>query len=115
LGKKKRLEPFKYLGGKQNKRENNSINLPSRLRVFKEFAYRFVPCRSLAKFLWMYIFKRGFLDGQMGFRYCFLHALYEYQVSLKIEELKDPNSAMRQKYNRYLWWNWKLTHFASRS
>ena len=73
-----------------------------RRRVLKEFAYRFVPCRPLAKFLWMYIIKCGFLDGRMGFRYCLLHAMYEYQISLKIEELKDSNSPMRQKYIHYL-------------
>lgn len=96
------VEVFKYLGGKKNKRENNSIYLPSRRRVLKEFAYRFVPCRALVKFLWMYIIKRGFLDGRMGFRYCLLHTFYEYQISLKLEELKEPDSPMRQKYKHYL-------------
>ena len=96
------VEAFKYLGGKQNNKENQSINLPSRRRVLKEFAYQFVPCRALVKFLWMYIIKRGFLDGRMGFRYCLLHTFYEYQISLKLEELKEPNSPMHQKYKPYL-------------
>ena len=73
-----------------------------RRRGLKEFAYRFLPCRALVKFLWMYVFKCGFLDGRMGFRYCLLHAFYEYQVSLKLEELVDPDSPMHKKYRHYL-------------
>lgn len=75
---------------------------PERRRILKEFAYRFMPCRPLVKFLWMYVVKLGFLDGRMGFRYCLLHTFYEYQVSLKIEELVDDKSPMYEKYKRYL-------------
>ena len=75
---------------------------PQRRRAIKEFGYRFVPCRSLIKFFWMYIVKLGFLDGRMGFRYCLLHTFYEYQVSLKLEELKDESSPMYEKYKNYL-------------
>jgi hypothetical protein len=34
----------------------------------------------------------------MGFRYCLLHTFYDYQISLKLEELRDPNSPMSQKF-----------------
>jgi hypothetical protein len=50
----------------------------------------------------MYFIKLGFLDGRLGFRYCLLHAFYEYQVSLKLEELQDPDSPMSQKYRGLL-------------
>lgn len=99
------VEAFKILNGtKASVQIDKGLKNagPERRRVLKEFGYRFVPCRSLAKFLWMYVIKRGFLDGRMGFRYCLLHAMYEYQISLKIEELKDSNSPMRQKYKHYL-------------
>jgi hypothetical protein len=46
----------------------------------------------------MYVVKRGFLDGRMGFRYCLLHTFYDYQISLKLEELRDPDSPMSRKY-----------------
>lgn len=72
---------------------------PGRRRYLKTLAYRFLPARPLFKFLWMYIFKLGFLDGRMGFRYCLLHAFYEYQISLKLEELRNPNSPLRTKYS----------------
>jgi len=75
---------------------------PHRRRVQKEFAYRYFPCRPLIKFLWMYIIKLGFLDGRMGLRFCLLHTFYEYQISLKLEELSDSESPMHQKYKRHL-------------
>lgn len=75
---------------------------PERRRFLKNLAYRYLPTRSLAKFLWMYVLRQGFLDGRMGFRYCLLQAFYEYQISLKLEELRDPESAMYQKYRDYL-------------
>ena len=75
---------------------------PGRRRLLKTLAYRYLPARSLFKFLWMYVFKLGFLDGRIGFRYCLLHTFYEYQISLKLEELKEPESPMREKSRRYL-------------
>jgi len=75
---------------------------PARNRVLKNFAYRHLPARALFVFLWFYVVKRGFLDGRAGFRYCLLRLFYEYEVSLKLKELEDPHSPMREKYGRYL-------------
>ncbi|MGA9754798.1 MAG: hypothetical protein WBV23_06615, partial [Desulfobaccales bacterium] len=71
---------------------------PERRRFLKNLAYRYLPARALMKFLWMYLIKLGFLDGRMGFRYCLLHTFYDYQISLKLEELRDPHSPLSQKY-----------------
>jgi glycosyltransferase involved in cell wall biosynthesis len=66
---------------------------PERRRAIKHFAYRHLPCRPFFKFVWSYVLKRGFLDGRIGFRYCVLQSIYEYQISLKLLELKsDPHS-----------------------
>ena len=75
---------------------------PERRRFLKNLAYRYLPARALFKFLWMYVIKGGFLDGRLGFRYCLLHTFYEYQVSLKLEELQDPGSPISQKYRGWL-------------
>jgi glycosyltransferase involved in cell wall biosynthesis len=75
---------------------------PERRRFLKNLAYRHLPARSLFKFIWMYFLKLGFLDGRMGFRYCLLHTFYEYQVSLKLNELQDPDSPLSQKYRDLL-------------
>jgi hypothetical protein len=50
----------------------------------------------------MYLLRLGFLDGRLGFRYCLLHAFYEYQVSLKLEELQDFDSPISEKYRDLL-------------
>jgi glycosyltransferase involved in cell wall biosynthesis len=75
---------------------------PERRRFLKNLAYRYLPGRALFKFIWMYFVKLGFLDGRRGFRFCLLHTFYEYQVSLKLEELQDPDSPLAQKYKDYL-------------
>lgn len=75
---------------------------PGRRRFLKNLAYRYLPGRALFKFIWMYLIKLGFLDGRMGFRYCLLHTFYEYQISLKLEELRDPTSPISQKYRDLL-------------
>ena len=57
-----------------------------RRKALKELSFR-MPCRPLAKFLWMYLLKRGFLDGSAGFTYCRLQAMYEYMIVVKMAEL----------------------------
>jgi glycosyltransferase involved in cell wall biosynthesis len=71
---------------------------PARRRFLKNLAYRYLPGRALFKFIYMYFWKLGFLDGRMGFRYCLLQTFYDYQISLKMEELRDPQSPLSQKY-----------------
>ena len=71
---------------------------PARRRAIKHFAYRRLPLRAFLIFLYMYVWKRGFLDGRIGFRYCLLRAFYEFQVGLKLTELRDPDSPMALQY-----------------
>jgi glycosyltransferase involved in cell wall biosynthesis len=54
----------------------------------KELFYR-IPARPLAKFLLLYIAKRGFMDARAGFTYSVLQAIYEYMIVLKTRELSD--------------------------
>jgi hypothetical protein len=75
---------------------------PERRRYLKLMGYRYLPFRPLFKFIWMFVFKGGFLDGRIGFRFCLLHTFYEYQVSLKLEELKNPDSPLNRKYRNYI-------------
>jgi len=96
------IEKSKELSGNRDHKESLQPDLlakgPQRRRFLKNFSYRYLPARPLFKFIWMYIFKLGFLDGRIGFRYCLLHIFYEYQVSLKYEELKDKSSPLFHKY-----------------
>ena len=58
-----------------------------RRMALKELSFR-LPFRPLTKFLWMYVLRRGFLDGHAGFVYCRLQAIYEYMIVVKIAALK---------------------------
>ncbi len=51
----------------------------------KELFYR-APWRPLLKFLFLYLVKRGFLDGRAGLSYATLQAFYEYMIVLKVRE-----------------------------
>jgi glycosyltransferase involved in cell wall biosynthesis len=53
----------------------------------KELFYR-LPARPLVKFLLLYLFKRGFMDGRAGLRYSILQSIYEYMIVLKTKELR---------------------------
>jgi len=92
------LEAHQYLTGEAKDYSLAGALLgstPERRRRLKQWAYRHLPFRPLFKFLWSYGLKRGFLDGRVGFRYCLLQSFYEYQVSLKLIELRsDPTSPM---------------------
>ncbi len=54
----------------------------------KELFYR-LPMRPLFKFLLLYVFKRGFLDGHAGLTYALLQSIYEYFIVLKAREIED--------------------------
>ncbi len=46
-----------------------------------------LPLRPLLRFLYMYVVRRGVLDGRAGLTYCRLLAVYEYLIVLKTREL----------------------------
>ena len=47
-----------------------------------------LPFRPTLRFLYMYLWRKGFLDGRPGLTYCRLLAMYEYMIVLKMRELK---------------------------
>lgn len=48
----------------------------------------YVPFRSTARFVYMYVMRGGFLDGVQGYHYCRLIAAYEYMIVIKAKELE---------------------------
>jgi glycosyltransferase involved in cell wall biosynthesis len=47
-----------------------------------------LPFRPLQRFLYVYVFQRGFLDGAEGFYFARLHAFYEFLCVAKTYELR---------------------------
>jgi len=60
---------------------------PSRRRRALKALSSHLPLRPLLRFLYMYVLRRGFLDGRAGLTYCRLLAIYEYLIVLKTREL----------------------------
>lgn len=58
-----------------------------RRRFMKEFSFR-LPFRPTLRFLYMYVVRRGFLDGRAGLIYCRLLYVYEYMIVVKISEIR---------------------------
>jgi glycosyltransferase involved in cell wall biosynthesis len=58
-----------------------------RRHALKDLSLR-LPFRPLLRFVYMYCFLRGFLDGRAGFTWCVLQAFYEYMIVLKVWELQ---------------------------
>lgn len=58
-----------------------------RRRALKDLSLR-LPFRPLVRFIYMYFFLGGCLDGQAGFAWCTLQAFYEYLILLKAWEIK---------------------------
>ena len=58
-----------------------------RRRFLKEASFR-LPFRPTLRFLYMYFWRMGFLDGYPGFTYCRLLAMYERMIVLKMQEIQ---------------------------
>ena len=54
-----------------------------------------LPLRPLVRFLYLYLWKWGFLDGRAGFTYCALMAFYDYLIQLKVIEQRQLNVEAR--------------------
>jgi glycosyltransferase involved in cell wall biosynthesis len=83
-----------------NRREHAKFSLWSALfekdfhrRRFhqKELFYR-LPARPHLRFLYLYLFRLGFLDGAAGYTYARLQGFYEYLIVAKTKELERNNS-----------------------
>jgi glycosyltransferase involved in cell wall biosynthesis len=64
-----------------------------RRKALKNLSFR-MPFRPLLKFIYLYVFKLGFMDGYAGWVYCRLQAMYEYMIVLKMKELQRQGTGL---------------------
>lgn len=57
-------------------------------RAMKRLAMK-MPFRPLLRFVYVYLFKRGFLDGMIGLHYALMMMIYEYMISLNLREIEQ--------------------------
>lgn len=62
-----------------------------RRRKLKQFSQG-LPFRPLQRFLYIYIWQKGFLDGREGYYFARLHAVYEFLSVAKTYELTRTNA-----------------------
>ena len=68
-----------------------------RRRAMKRLHAR-MPCRWFFKFFYLYVIKRGFLDGYPGFAYCLLQGFYDFLITVKNKERgRNPNLNGREQ------------------
>ncbi|MBI1763081.1 MAG: glycosyltransferase family 2 protein [Acidobacteria bacterium] len=72
-----------------------------RKRLIKQWWAR-LPCRPILRFLWMYVFRLGFLDGKPGLIFCTLMTMHEAVIGAKLYEqtllpAQDKLQASRNK------------------
>ena len=54
-----------------------------------------ITLRPLARFLYVYVWRRGFLDGTAGLMYAFMMAVYEGMISILIWERRRSTSSTK--------------------
>jgi glycosyltransferase involved in cell wall biosynthesis len=57
-----------------------------RRRALKDRVWWRLPARPLVRFLWLYVVRRGFLDGRRGLLFCQLIAMYDLMIDAKLME-----------------------------
>lgn len=65
---------------------------PERRRALKTKVWYRLPARPAIRFVWMYVLKRGFLDGRAGLLYSYLLAHYEREINAKVRELERAHA-----------------------
>jgi glycosyltransferase involved in cell wall biosynthesis len=64
-----------------------------RRKALKTLSYH-LPCRSVLRFLYMYIIRMGLLDGWEGYTFCRLISIYEHLIVVNIKEIQHRRKGL---------------------
>jgi glycosyltransferase involved in cell wall biosynthesis len=64
----------------------------TRMKWWLRHIFTFMPFRPTLRFLYVYLFQKGFLDGKRGYYFARLHGFYEFMTVAKIYEAKSKPS-----------------------
>jgi len=78
-----RVSAERKLAGSDTQISSSTVG---RRRKLKEFSQH-LPFRPLLRFLYIYVWQKGFLDGREGYYFARLHAFYEFLSVAKTYEL----------------------------
>ena len=71
-----------------------AVDRAARRRFIKEKVWYRMPCRPAVRFLWLYLGRRGFLDGRHGLVYAGLIGAYEAMIDAHLLELDYQSDAL---------------------
>jgi glycosyltransferase involved in cell wall biosynthesis len=86
----------RFLHGSGNALQSENVGLRRKL---KQISQR-LPFRPLLRFLYVYVWQGGFLDGREGYYFARLHGLYEFLSVAKTYELKKTRRVPPPDANR---------------
>lgn len=78
-----RVATDRHLAASSGKIQRGTVDRRRRLKLL---SHR-LPCRPLLRFLYVYVWQKGFLDGWEGYYFARLHATYEFLSVAKTYEL----------------------------
>ena len=81
----------RHLKGSGRQLQSKEVGMRRRLKQLSQK----LPFRPLQRFLYVYVFQKGFLDGSAGFYFAGLHAFYEFLCVAKTHELKKQTDTIR--------------------
>jgi glycosyltransferase involved in cell wall biosynthesis len=77
-----------FLRGSERTLQSGAVGIRRKLKLMS----RRLPFRPLLRFLYVYVWQRGFLDGREGYYFSRLHAFYEFLSVAKTYELKNQQA-----------------------
>jgi glycosyltransferase involved in cell wall biosynthesis len=79
-----RVSADKFLPGSSSELSSTPVERRRRLKLLSQR----LPFRPLLRFLYIYVWQKGFLDGRDGYYFARLHAVYEFLSVAKTYELR---------------------------
>lgn len=78
----------RFLHGSNSSLQSDAVGLRRRLKLLSQR----LPFRPMLRFLYVYFWQRGFLDGREGYYFARLHGFYEFLSVAKTYELKHAHA-----------------------
>lgn len=84
-----RVSANRRLSGSAAQIRSGTVERRRKLKLLSQH----LPCRPLLRFLYIYVWQKGFLDGREGYYFARMHAMYEFLSVAKTYELTRTNPA----------------------
>lgn len=85
-----------FLRGSEQTLQSGTVGLRRKLKLLSQR----LPFRPLLRFLYVYFWQRGFLDGREGYYFARLHGFYEFLSVAKTYELKKNATPLHPEVAR---------------